>query len=458
METKKHVCRRLAAVVVLAAATTHSEEATMRFVDNGRIRVGVDTAIGGAITHVSDVKRGENLINSHDWGRQIQMSFYSGPQNYQREGKRKKRHWAGFPWNPIQSGDCFGNGSKTLDCRAEGHTLYVKSRPMLWPMDNDPGECVFETWITLEANTFRYRARLTNQRADKTWYGPYPQEAPAVYTNGVWHRLMTYVGDRPYEGESLTEVRKTVKESWPWSKWLATENWSALVDDSGWGIGTWHPGAYEYHGGFAGRRGRGGPKDGPTGYYAPMYSDLLDHNIVFEYECVFIVGSLDEIRRFACAAERRASLPEWAFATSRAHWTLHGARDQGWPIEGSLRVSLNGPRVHLASPLTFWRADQAPTLKIRAACNTASGRMRVRWRPYSPAVHTAASWHKWSRDWWQAERSITVPIQNDKRVREITVPLASAPAYQGALCGLRIDFPEGRKGDTVIIERVALGE
>ena len=51
-----------------------------------------------------------------------------------------------------------------------------------------------------------------------------------------------------------------------------------------------------------------------------------------------------------------------------------------------------------------------------------------------------------------------MPIQNDKRVREITVPLASAPAYQGALCGLRIDFPEGRKGDTVIIERVALGE
>ncbi len=456
MNTDIHTIRRLAAASLLLLATAYSGESTMRYADNGVIRVGVDTSIGGAVTHVSDVKHGGNLINSHDWGRQIQMSFYSGPGNYQREGKRKAKHWGGFPWNPIQSGDSFRNGSETLECKAEGNSLYVKSIPMLWPMESDPGACVFQTWITLEKSTFRYRARLTNQRRDKTWYGPFHQEVPAVYTNGVWHRLMTYVGDRPYEGGELTEVRKTVREPWPWSKWLATENWSALVDDSGWGIGTWHPGAYEYHGGFAGRRGKGGPKNSPTGYYAPMHTDILDHNIIYEYECTFIVGTLDEIRAFACAKERRATPPNWAFDSTRHHWALRGAHDQGWPIEKGLRIELDAANGRLESPLCFWRAGKAPALRIRAAFKTSSDTLRISWRPYSGDIHTTKSWQAWSRHWWESERSTTVPIQNDGKVRDIAVPLASIPTYTGALCGLRIDFPGARKGDSLTMEQIAL--
>ena len=42
-------------------------------IDNGVISVGVNLGLGGAITYVSKSGSEENLINSADWGRQIQM-------------------------------------------------------------------------------------------------------------------------------------------------------------------------------------------------------------------------------------------------------------------------------------------------------------------------------------------------------------------------------------------------
>src|SRR4051794_11278549 len=43
----------------------------MSYLDNGTIRIGVDLDLGGSITHLSRSGGGENLINSHDLGRQI---------------------------------------------------------------------------------------------------------------------------------------------------------------------------------------------------------------------------------------------------------------------------------------------------------------------------------------------------------------------------------------------------
>ncbi|MBN2449286.1 MAG: hypothetical protein JXR77_02790 [Lentisphaeria bacterium] len=435
---------------------TWAEEGSMRFIANGQIRVGVNLDIGGAITHVSELPDGPNLINSADWGRQIQMSFYGGPADYRREGKRKSEHWGGFPWNPIQSGDCFGNGSKTLDCQAEGSTIHVSSIPMLWPMENDPGECLFETWIELDGKTFRYRGRLTNKRTDTTPYGAHHQEVPAVYSNGVWHRLMTYVGDRPFEHGELTEVRKTVREPWPWSKWLAAENWSALVNDAGRGIGAWHPGVFEFHGGFAGRRGQGGPKDGPTGYFAPMRTDILDHNIVYDYTCVFIVGTLEEIRDTVYRHAARNVIPAWIFARDRQHWSFRDARDGGWPIAGAWQIFLDTRQARIESPLEYWRAEAAPRLRLRAAFHTRGAEARIFWRTFSPAVHTTASWQEWARTWWAPERSLTFPLTHDGQMREIVVDLASSAEYRGALSGLAIDLPQSADGDTVRIESIAL--
>lgn len=424
------------------------------FIENDRIRVGVDLNIGGAITHVSSKTGGENMINSWDWGRQIQMSFYSGPPNYQRPGKVKADVWGSFPWNPVQSGDHFGSPSIVLEHKRSGNEIYVKSRPMLWPMKDDAAECIFETWITLEGSAFHFRGRLSNQRTDTTAYGAYPQELPAVYTNGEWHRLMTYVGADPFTNAALTEVRKSVNEPWPWTKWLPSEGWAALIDDSGTGIGVWSP-AGQFDGGFVGERGKGGPKDGSTGYMAPTQSEILDHNIVYDYRATFIVGTLNEIRGWVCSRAEK-NLPQWNFAADRQHFTFENALDNGWPIQDGLRLKLSDKTSCVNSPFLFWKADQAPKLRIRAAFKTSGSILRIRWREYNSRIFTSDAWAQWQREWWNDERSATFNIKNDGTEEEYVIDLSAHRAYAGALSGIRLELPSSKAGDEVSVKSIAL--
>jgi hypothetical protein len=427
----------------------------LTFIENDQIRVGVDLNIGGAITHASSKKTGENLINSWDWGRQIQMSCYSGPANYKREGKQKSENWANFPWNPVQAGDHFGTPSKVLEHSNDGKTIYLKCIPMLWPMKDDAAECIFETWIELDGAAFKFRGRITNQRSDKTAYGPYPQENPAVYTNGKWHRLMTYVGDKPFENAALTEVRKTIQEPWPWMKWIPSEHWSALVDDNNFGIGVWSPQSGNFDGGFSGTRGKGGPKDAPAGYMAPMQHTILDHNIANEYSATFIVGTLDEIRAYVYTHADK-NPPAWNFSNDRQNWTFVNARDGGWPIQDGMKLTLGVKPVRLSSPICFWKAEDVPKLYIRAAFKSSGATARICFREYSPQLFTAAAWGEWQKAWWNDERSITFEIKNDGSECEYVVELSKSPAYKGVLSGLSIELSAGANDDTAHIKVISL--
>ena len=56
-----------------AGGAPRSNTPDMTYVDNGVVRLGVDLNLGGAITWLSKSKSDLNLINSWDWGRQVQM-------------------------------------------------------------------------------------------------------------------------------------------------------------------------------------------------------------------------------------------------------------------------------------------------------------------------------------------------------------------------------------------------
>jgi hypothetical protein len=441
--------RTLASVCVMAvlAGGCGAQPTADAFVENRHVRVGVNLKWGGAITHVS-APGAPNIINSHDLGRQIQQSYYSGPPNYQRAGKRKSPAWAGFPWNPIQTGDAFGNGSKVLEHRVRDGELHVKTVPMLWPMDNDPGECVMETWVRLDPDrpVFSYRARLTNARSDKAQYGGSSQEVPAVYVNGPWHRLMTYLGDRPFTGGALTEVRNDHREPWPWVNYLPTERWAALVNDQGAGIGVIVAHPMEFHGGFAGQRGAGGEKDGPTGYMSPITTEILDHSIVYEYECTFVVGTLESIRAEAARRVDASKLPEWSFSHSREGWHYENGRDAGLPLgDGGLKPVAHRPGVpvRVIGPYTFWRAEKAPGVRIRIS-SPSGGVVRVRWRGAPPreASTKPSEWGKWRGSWWNETRSVESSVPAGSK-RWVSIKLAGRPGYDGGITGLALDLPEG---------------
>ena len=154
-------------------------------IENDCIRLGVNLGLGGAVTSLCR-KGGPNLINSYDWGRQVQMSFYSYPTPYLPQGKTVRESWKFLGWNPIQSGDCFGHRSRILEHRCTDNEIYVRCIPMHWPLDNVPGECTFETWYRLNGARVDVTARLNNARPETVWSPARGQELPAVYTNGEW--------------------------------------------------------------------------------------------------------------------------------------------------------------------------------------------------------------------------------------------------------------------------------
>jgi hypothetical protein len=131
----------------------------MRYLSNSRLRLGVDLSLGGAVTVLEDkANGGVNMINSHDWGRQIQLSYYSGPTPYiGPNGEKPHEEWAKLGWNPIQSGSVGKVKSKTIACeQLDPLTLRVRCIPMQWPHINVPGDCIFEvTYRLVGANAVK---------------------------------------------------------------------------------------------------------------------------------------------------------------------------------------------------------------------------------------------------------------------------------------------------------------
>ncbi len=401
----------------------------MSWLDNGTIRLGVDLTLGGAITWLSRSGSEVNVVNSFDWGRQIQMSYYAGPVPFVVGEKKPRKAWEGLGWNPIQSGDDFGHRSQLLDHRNDGRALYVKCIPMQWPLDDVPGECTFESWLELDGAAVKTRARLVNARSDQTLYPARSQELPAVYTNGPWHRIVSYTGARPFTGEPIATLEG--KPPPQWNSWLATENWSALVDDTGWGLGVWNPDCVSVKGGFNDKPGAGGPKDNPCGYLAPIREELLDHDITHEYRYDLVLGTVDEIR--AHAARQPRGLPGWKFATDRQGWHTQNCRDAGWPIRGELTVSLTKDDPALISPRFCIAAEAAPVLVIEAAFEGVKTRPQVFWSTLDAAGTSG-------------ERSVRFDAVSDGSFREYRVRLADSAGYRGAIIGLRIDPADGAGG------------
>ncbi len=403
--------------------------------DNGTIKIGVDLDIGGTITFLARSQGGENVINSHDLGRQIQQSYYSGPTPF---GKSHPA-WKNWGWNPIGSGDAYGHSARVVEHKNDGTMLYVKTIPMQWALENVEGECTFETWITLHGQTARVRNQLVNHRTDHTQYPAHGQELPAVYTIGRLHRLFSYTGHRPFENQPSAQIRNSGP---PWANWKSTENWAALVNDRGWGLGVIHPGVYSFVGGFHGKPNTGGPKDDPTGYIAPIRQEILDHNIVYEYRYQLVLGSLEEIRARATAERIHDARPDYHFTRARQHWIYQDANDMGFPTEGRLRIELGKKSASLIGPEQWWPAQEVPKLYIRAATKALQRPMAVLWS--TPEAGFAA------------DRRVEFAIEPDGRMRTYEVNLAASSGYRGTITAIRLDLGAADpSNDEVSIESIS---
>ncbi len=424
-------------------AATSLPAPKMSYLDNGEVRIGMDLALGGAVTFISGKGHPGNIINSADLGRQIQMSHYSGPWPFEVVDKKPHPAWVGLGWNPIQTGDCHLNPSEVVEHRNDGKELYIRCIPMQWPLEGVPGDCVFETWTTLEGPLIHMRFRCTNRRTDKTQYRPCPQELPAVYTISKLSRLMSYTGDRPFTDGALTHVKNDWHKPWPWTRFTATEGWAALVDDEGWGLGVFKVDGSEFHGGIHGDGRSEDPKHGSTAYVAPIHHENFDPDIVYEHRTEFLVGRLEEMRRrFNAMAERTP--PAWRFERDRQHWTVHGATDEGFPLKGAWRIHLGERKARMDSGGRPWRAEAAPTVRLRIA---------YAGRPTTARIY----WKRLGDDHFDRERSVPLELDGDGQVRAPIVELGGSPGYRGLITALAVEpGDEPRPGETLTLHTVEL--
>jgi len=343
---------------------------------------------------------------------------------FEAEGQKPAEHWRHLGWNPIQTGDDFKNKSQVLAHENDGKLIHLTCRPLQWPLNKVPGDCTFDSWLELDGAVVKARARLTNSRSDHTQYTARLQELPAVYANAPYHRVMSYMGDRPFTNDAVAAVPKPQGKH-PWSFWTGTEGWAAMLDEHDYGLGLISPGRVHFTGGFAGKPGPNDTHGNNTAYLASQGQEILDHNISYEFRYELVLGTVQEIRNRA-AAWRPSNPPSWSFKGDRQGWHYENTTDTGWRVNDHLQVVLEKEDPQLISPLTFWQAKDAPDLVIDAAFHTTQKQGTVMWQTLGENGFTST-------------HVTSFPIVADGEFHRHVIHLAAQPSYQGSMTRLRID-------------------
>ncbi len=381
------------------------------YLQNRYIRLGADLSRGGSITELRSVSGGistntDNIVNNYDLGRQIQMSVYSGPTPYYKPNHDPAAdRWKGLGWNPIQTGDVGAYPSRILAYYNDGECMYIKLRPMHWPQENMPAECTFEVLYTLIENSVDVRCRVVNQREDFTdaeekeiarlyrvsvdsikntqQFPARQQEIPAVYVNGKFCNMITYSGMNPFTNESTTtyfDASTPMSETETWKSYTSTENWMALVNNDGYGLGVYQPISSSFLSGFVGEKATSAStdKDYASGYISPIVTLSLDHNIVWDYNYSLFLGTVKQIRQgvYERAKTDIDDLDYQFTSTSRENWHYGGSgdyiKDKGFGNQKCLEFDYFKSGT-LNSPQIFFNTSKHKSLSIDGAFTTADG-------------------------------------------------------------------------------------
>lgn len=264
-----------------AVAQTPDEEGRYYYLDNGKVRIGVDLGGGGSVFYFAESATGRNLLNHADKGRYVQQSYY---------GREDGSFWAGQPWcwNPVQGGGYQHAPATILEQRLKKRSLWIRTRPKHWASSEDIDDAVMEETITLKGNIAHIHYRFIYD--GDVSHPSKPQELPAVFVDYALPNLVIYDGGRPWTWDTLTSV----VPGWPNESQRSEECWAAYVDDRGWGIGVYFPGTvdmttYRFE-------GPAGPRGGGCSYFAPVKQFAVTPGLVYEYDVYLMIGHVDDIR------------------------------------------------------------------------------------------------------------------------------------------------------------------
>ncbi|MBO5858637.1 MAG: hypothetical protein J6R20_02550 [Clostridia bacterium] len=294
------------------------------FIENGKIRIGIDLLWGGALSYFEDldsnveavkvdgitkvdsnaserygkraVNKSVNLINANDTGRLVQQSYYgsdgSSGDGY-TPGIFMDNRWN---YNPVQGGNQYNESSKIVDLKVTENEIYVKCRPLDWSL---PEENITPSYM--EATYVLDGARLdaSCRFVDFSGYTPTytSQEIPAFYCIEPFNRFV-YCPD-----EDIEIVPDLI--FWPdagYPKFNSTENWAGFIGefDDSFGIGVYVEGENSFLAGVYNRETtdeKDPAHDDPTSYIAVIKFITFESFTPFSYNFSLTSGTAEEIRQ-----------------------------------------------------------------------------------------------------------------------------------------------------------------
>lgn len=273
--------RRIVLSAILFSIPIEASFANESFLDNGHVRLGVQTDSGACVDYFAFSKNGQNVINGADHGRYVQQSYY---------GNQDGSTWGGHPWswNPVQGGSWDGKASRLLEFSNDGTTIHARTMPKHWATGADIPEVSMEEWINLEGTTAHIHYKMSY--AGTVNHAPKDQELPAVFLDRNFSTLIYYKGKVPWTlGKETGRIPKNSNEYD-----VLGEHWAAYVNADGLGVGIYVPGVNRMT--FYLHDGKAGPGGDGCAYIAPIERLAISSGLVLEYDVYLILGSVHDIR------------------------------------------------------------------------------------------------------------------------------------------------------------------
>ena len=295
-----------ATAFTLAGVSTEKLEKLPKtyYLESDRYKLGIDLGWGGTVSYLEDkactIPDLVNLVNRHDTGRLIQQSFYGVQENDEyTPGISFDSKWR---YNPVQGGDQYNNPSRLIDVVITENSLYIKSQPQDWSLDNALTPSYYENTYTLDGDCVRVDNRFTDYSG---WEHPFSgQELPAFYTVSYLDTFVWYNGEDSWTGDTLSS-----KNNLPfWGDHAGectfvlreknTETWCAWVSGADdYGLGVYAPNIDQLKAGRYEFDGSKSDMANSTGYVAPINILKLVSFDPIEYSYLLTAGNIATIRK-----------------------------------------------------------------------------------------------------------------------------------------------------------------
>lgn len=260
------------------------------YLDNGKLRLGVNRSGGAALGWLSESGRDANVLNRFDLGRYVQQSWY---------GEEDGSDWNGKPWrwNPVQAGNWQNRPAKVTAFSSTDVSIEATTVPVHWATGKRLDEV--ELRQKIELHDHLVRIHFSMRYSGETAHPLQDQELPAVFVDASYPNPRFFA---PGDAEPRLLV-----PGWPNERYEIAQPWIAYTDEDERGIGVLVPGIDT----ITCYRAEGDPDNrdkGACSYVAPVKQMAIGPGFSFTYTVYLTLGTLPEIRhRFAEALKAEST-------------------------------------------------------------------------------------------------------------------------------------------------------